>query len=89
MSREDYRVGHNGVEMNISTYARMIKAERGLLKFNKLVEKYNLEDVQNNNNVISFSYNGEQYYYALIKHKIRKKGDKTWFTKVTAVLKTK
>ena len=89
MAGEDYRVKHNGIEMNISKYIRTNKAERGLAKFSKLVVKYNLEDIQNNNNIISFSYNGEQYYYALVQHKIRKKGDKTWFTKVSDILKTK
>ena len=56
-------------------------------KFSKLVEKYGLVEIENNNNIILFSYNNELYYYALVKHKIRKKGSKEWFTKVTDILK--
>jgi hypothetical protein len=72
--------------MNISQYIKLKKVNNGNTKFNKLVEKYGLTVIENNNNVILFSYKDELYYYALVKHKIRKKGNKNWFTKVTDVL---
>ena len=87
MSSEDYRIVYEGVEMGVSKYIRIKKRISGEKKFSKLVEKYGLVEIENNNNIILFSYNDELYYYALVKHKIRKKGSKEWFTKVTDILK--
>lgn len=87
MASEDYRIEYNGVDMGISKYIRIKKRISGEKKFYKLVEKYGLVVMENNNNIILFSYNNELYYYALVKHKIRKKGCKEWFTNVTDVLK--
>jgi hypothetical protein len=87
MSGDDFKIQHNGVEMNYSKYVRLNKANSGKNKFNKLVTKYNLIEIENNNNIILFLYKDELYYYALVKHKIRKKGSKDWFTNVNEILK--
>jgi hypothetical protein len=86
MSGEDYKVQHNGVEMNFSKYVKLKKVGSGNNKFKKLVEKYNLTVIGNNNNVMSFLYKDELYYYALVKHKIRKKGCKDWTENINEVL---
>jgi hypothetical protein len=87
MSGEDFKIQHNGVEMNYSAYVKMNRLNTGTNKFNKLVEKYGLTEIENNNNIMSFLYKDETHYYALVKQKIRKKGSKDWFTKVTEILK--
>ena len=87
MSGEDYKVEHNGKDINISAYVKIKKLQSGNNKFNKLVAKYDLTIIENNNNIILFSYKDELYYYALVKHKIRKKGTKDWFTTISDILK--
>jgi len=87
MSGEDYKVSHNGQDINISQYFKQNKVNSGRNKFNKLVEKYGLKFIKNNNNVILFSYKDELYYYTLVQHKIRKKGTKDWTTEIAEVLK--
>lgn len=87
MASEDYRIEYNGVDMGISKYIRIKKANTGQKKFNQLVKKYGLVEIENNNNIILFTYKEELYYYALVKHKIRKKGCKDWHTNVSEILK--
>lgn len=87
MSGEDFKVSHNGGEINFSQYVKLNKVNSGTAKFKKLVEKYGLKFIKNNNNVILFSYKDELYYYALVKHSVRKKGTKDWTTEIGEVLK--
>lgn len=85
MKDNDYSVGPNGE--NISRIVKDRRIEAGLKKFNQLKERFDLQDCINNNNIISFKHNDKEYYYAVVKKKIRLKGSKDWTTSLISILK--
>jgi hypothetical protein len=88
MAREDYQTEYNGQEMNIAKAIRLKKKENGEMNFNKLKNRFNLEVLDNINNIIQFRLYDRIYYYGLVSSKIRKKGEREWTGKVISYLKS-
>ena len=84
MAAEDYKV--DGTDTNVSSYFKFQKLIYGKVKFNQLKERYNIKEISNDNNIILFTLNNNEYYYGLISSKIRKKGDIQWTGKVITFL---
>ena len=86
MSREEYQVKIDGEEMNISKAIRYNKAKIGWAKFYKLKDRFGIEKWEVNNNIIKFKLNDNEYYFTLVKWKIRRVGQKDWTGKIIEFL---
>lgn len=86
MAGEDYKVEFNGEEMNISKAIRKRKAQLGMSKLNKMKDRFNFNIKSISNNIALIELNGVEYYFAMVKSKIRKKGSNTWTGRVVETL---
>jgi hypothetical protein len=89
MTGEDYKTERNGIQMNISKAVRIDKAKIGQKKFEELKLKYDIEVIENKNNIIRFIHDEQEYYYGVVSRKIRKAGEREWTTKISQILKNK
>ena len=64
-----------------------MKLGRGWALFYKIKERFNVENVENKNNILHFFIDGEKYLFGLKSSKIKLKGDNTWTGKVLTTLK--
>lgn len=87
MAAEDYQTERNGIQMNISKAIRMDKSKIGQKKFEELKLKYDIEVIENKNNIIRFIHDEQEYYYGVVSRKIRKAGEREWTTKISQILK--
>jgi hypothetical protein len=84
MEREsDWTIG--GV--NISKVIKNEKANWGYVRLYKLIDKYDVNVVKNNNNTLLLKIGNDFFYYGLIKQKIRLKGTTEWDSKIVQYLK--
>lgn len=88
MAGEDYQTERDGVQMNISKAIRYDKRKIGYKNFNKLKERFDIEFIEEKNNIIRFKLYGNEYYFGLVKSKLRKKGEKDWTGKLITKLKS-
>ena len=86
MAKEDYTIEINGTLTNVSKLAKQNKIKYGNIKFNKLKERFDIEVIENNNNIINFKIFGNEYYYGLVSSKIRRKGEREWTGKLIKTL---
>jgi hypothetical protein len=71
----------------VSLELRADKLNYGMIRWYRLKTKFNLQEIQNKNNVILFEINDIKFYYACRKQKIRKQGSPEWTSKLETYLK--
>ena len=84
MAGEDYRgIG----DLNISQIVKQRLIKYGQVRWYNLYKKYEITKISENNNLILFSIGNIKYYYGIPSQKIRRKGNRTWYTKIVTELK--
>lgn len=86
---KDYKESfwHTDDGTSISSIIHQQKRGYGFGKFNQLQKQFDIKFIRNNNNVILFELDGKEFYYAVVKQKIRLKGEKDWHSKIATYLK--